>query len=290
MEKNRDMEEKDQDIEEKDQDIEEESPDAEEQETDQTEESAENGKKPRKRRVGRTIAISFGVLFVVLLAAVGVFLLTYYHADEEALRSLNSTKFVTITEKKNGYLFDGPGEDRMFIFYPGARVEETAYAPMLKTLALFGLDVYLVKMPFHLAVLDGDAAEDVIKEYDYKEWIIGGHSMGGVMAARYASEHPDQIKAVILLASYSVDKLNDPMMVLSIYGDQDGVLNMADYEEAKQNYPSNFYELKIAGGNHALFGYYGKQRKDGTATITAEDQQEMTVDFIMEQLKKLGSD
>ena len=75
--KNLDMEDKNLDMEENNQDIEEERADAEEQETDQTEESAENGKKPRKRRVGRTIAISFGVLFVVLLAAVGVFLLTY---------------------------------------------------------------------------------------------------------------------------------------------------------------------------------------------------------------------
>ena len=61
-------------------------------------------------------------------------------------------------------------------FYPGGKVEETAYAPMLHYLAEQGMDVFLVKMPFRLAVFGMNKADHVMKQHDYlRRWqqIVG---------------------------------------------------------------------------------------------------------------------
>ena len=100
-------------------------------------------KQDRKKRI---CLIILGVIF--LLAA--VFLLytgQYYHADETALAALRSDDAVHVTETEFGWLFDGPAETEALIFYPGAKVEETAYAPLLRLIAERGMDVCLVKMP-----------------------------------------------------------------------------------------------------------------------------------------------
>ncbi len=74
------------------------------------------------------------------------------------------------------------------------------------------------------------------------------------------------------------------MRVLSLYGTADGVLNFEKYEAAKINYPDAFEEVKIEGGNHAGFGYYGEQKKDKTSKISKEEQQELTVKEIFKTL------
>ena len=42
----------------------------------------------------------------------------------------------------------------------------------------------------------------------------------------------------------------------------------------------------IEGGNHAQFGNYGPQEGDGTAGITAEEQQDETVRLILEWMER----
>ena len=107
-----------------------------------------------------------------------------------------------------------------------------------------------------------------------------GHSLGGSMASMYASKHSDKVKGVILLASYSTKTLN--MNVLSIYGSNDGCLDLKAYEKNKKNLPSNYKEFIIDGGNHAQFGLYGKQKGDKTATISYEMQKNYTVSAILD--------
>ena len=68
--------------------------------------------------------------------------------------------------------------------------------------------------------------------------------------------------------------------VLSIYGCNDGILNMEKYEECKTNLPDGFSEFVIDGGCHAYFGSYGEQDGDGKATITRGEQIEITVNEI----------
>ena len=61
------------------------------------------------------------------------------------------------------------------------------------------------------------------------------------------------------------------------YGAEDGCLDFDAYDSSRELWPPNSVETVIAGGNHAQFGDYGHQPGDGSATISADDQQAQTV-------------
>ena len=162
-------------------------------------------------------------------------------------------------------------------------MEETAYAPLLHSLAAEGMDVCLVKMPFRLAIFGMNKADDLMAEYDYTHWYIGGHSLGGAIAADYAASHGQQLTGVVLLAAYATKPLDDHLLVTSIYGSEDEVLNMKKLEEGDQYLPASAGRYRIEGGNHAQFGNYGPQQGDGEAVITPEEQQAQTVKLIIDR-------
>ena len=240
-------------------------------------------KKKLKRWKKVVLTIVLGI--VLMLIAAFVYLQIYYHADDEAKKYLESGSTVTVTETSNGYLFDGPGEGSAVIFYPGAKVEGTAYAPLLHKLAEEGVDCFLVEMPFRMAIFGQSRADSLIEEYDYENWYMAGHSMGGMCAANYAAAH-DEIKGLVLLASYSTKELRNDLKVLSVYGSEDGCLDRGAYEKNKANLPAGFTEVIIEGGNHAYFGNYGEQSGDGKALINSSEQQERTVDAVLEMIGK----
>ena len=223
-------------------------------------------------------------MILLLAASFFAYVSVYYRADEAALGFMNSDESVAVTETRYGWLFDGPSEDAALIFYPGGKVEEKAYAPLLHALATQGLDACLVKMPFRLAVLHGNAAEDVLKAHGYTEWYIGGHSLGGAMAAMYAADHGSDFSGVILLAAYPSQKLPDTLTEIQLIGSEDRIINRDKVKQGQAYAPPHCVEYTIEGGNHAQFGSYGVQRGDGTAAISAEEQIQETVRVIMESL------
>lgn len=213
-------------------------------------------------------------LLLALAAAILIYASDYYHADEEALSALESTEEVTVTRTDYGWFFDGPSEDTCFIFYPGAKVEETAYAPLMQKIAESGVDAALVKMPLRMAILSQNKA-DAVMDGSYAHYYIGGHSLGGYAATNYAAAH-ESLDGVILLAAYPTKTIGLP--VLSIYGSRDGVLSQEKYEAGKALTPME--EFIIDGGNHALFGNYGFQEGDSEGTIDADTQQFLTAEHI----------
>ena len=118
---------------------------------------------------------------------------------------------------------------------------------------------------------------------EIEKWYIGGHSLGGAMAASYLSDHVADYEGFILLGAYSTDDLSTTdLKVLSVYGSEDKVLNREKYDNNKQNLPEGFREVVLKGGCHAYFGMYGAQDGDGTPTITNEEQIRLTADTIFE--------
>ena len=225
------------------------------------------------------------ILLLVLAlsaAAFAVYAGQYYRADARARAALQSDETVAVVPIADGWLFDGPSESDALIFYPGGKVEETAYAPLLHRLAAGGLDVYLIRMPFRLAVLSPERADRVIGSGAYEHWYIGGHSLGGAMAASYAAAHADALDGVVLLAAYPTKTLDESLSVISIYGTEDGVLNRTKLAEGEQYLPRTHESYEIEGGNHAQFGNYGAQRGDGEAAISAEEQQRLTAEMILQ--------
>lgn len=238
------------------------------------------GRRHRFRR-GVKILTGAGIAAGLFLAAAFIYLQIYTPADAYALSFLQSSGAVTVTKTDNGYFFDGAGEDKALVFYPGAKIEAAAYAPLMTSLAEEGLDCFLVEMPFHFALFDMDAASGVMQSYAYPEWYIGGHSLGGVAASSYAADHADALEGVILLASYPNRKLDDHLALCSVYGSEDGCLDMGKYAEAEKNWPADASETVIDGGNHAQFGSYGAQEGDGAARISAEEQVKQTAEAVM---------
>lgn len=229
------------------------------------------------------VIISISVL-IIILSSFFIYTGNFYHADVSALQSLQTSQSVRVVKTDFGWLFDGPSDENALIFYPGAKVEETAYAPMLNLLAEKGVDVCLVKMPLRLSFFGINKAADIISEYGYSDFYIGGHSLGGAMAAVYAAKHSENLSGVILFAAYPTKPIDEKLSLMSIYGDKDGVLNMKKLEEGMQYIPGSYSECEIAGGNHAQFGNYGVQKGDGTALVSAEEQQRSAVEFIIENI------
>lgn len=168
------------------------------------------------------------------------------------------------------------------IFYPGGKVEHTAYAPLLRACAEKGILCALVRMPGNLAVLDANAADGLPKKHsEITIWYIAGHSLGGAMAANYAAAHSDDYSGLILLAAYSTKDLTQTSLrVLSVYGSEDGVMNRETYKKNWANLPADTTEVILEGGCHAQFGSYGLQDGDGIPTISREEQIRQTAEAI----------
>lgn len=229
------------------------------------------------KRIGGIVLVFLAVLIIACVVYVG----DYYHSDESVKEFLAGTENVSVTEIEGGLFLDGPGEDRAVIFYPGAKVEYTAYLPLFTELAEQGADCFVLKMPCNLAIFGRNRADDVLKNYEYESWYLAGHSLGGAMAASYASSHPEELEGLILLAAYPTKNLtSDQLAVLTVYGSEDQVLNMQKLEEGRKYMPKNYSEICIKGGNHAGFGVYGEQKGDGRAKISQQEQQKQTVDAV----------
>lgn len=236
----------------------------------------------RIQKIMRIILISLFALIFLMVGAVLIYTADYSHSKDTAKRTLESNR-VIINKLNNCITFGDSTSDVGFIFYPGGKVEYTAYAPILEQIGFNNVFCVLPKMPFNLAVFDAEAALDIMKDYtQIKHWYIGGHSLGGAMAANLAAENNDIFDGVILLASYPTKDLSSSNLpVLSIYGSKDQVLNLDKYYKYRLLMPTEFTEVIIDGGNHAQFGDYGTQKGDGEATISAEEQWEITTREIL---------
>ena len=246
-------------------------------------------KKNKKLKIFITSLLCFAV---ICCTGFGIYVSDYYRANDTALEATFSDNDVTVIEKNGDYMVFTPEKPKCgLVFYPGGKVEYTAYAPLMKALAREGFFCVLVKMPFNLAVFDMGAAEDIIAEYtNIDEWYVGGHSLGGAMAASYASKNADKLEGLILLGSYSTNDLSDSgLTVFSVIGSEDNI-TFDDTEEVEKygdNLPAvDMYYYTIEGGCHAYFGSYGEQEDDGKPTITPEEQVKQTVEFIVDNLQK----
>jgi len=196
----------------------------------------------------------------------------------EAINAMQSDSQVTISA--DPWIVFQPTEQTPttgLIIYPGGRVDPRAYAPLAHAIAERGYLVVIVPMPLNLAVFGSSRAASVIEAYpEIQHWVIGGHSLGGSMAALYADKHRQQIDGLALWASYpasSNDLSNSKIKVLSIFGTLDGLATQAKIDASHELLPADTVWFPINGGNHAQFGWYGDQPGDNPATISRQEQQ-----------------
>lgn len=233
------------------------------------------------------VGISLVAVLLALVIGWGVYVGDYYSADETAVTAMAGSKMVSVQKADKMTVFTPESPTAGFLCYPGGKVEYTSYAPLVMALAERDVLCVLIQMPCNLAVLNPNAAEGIQKQFpEIQSWYIGGHSLGGSMAASYGAKHPEELKGLVLLAAYSTADLDDSRLdVLSIYGSDDGVLNMEKYESYRGNLPETTVEIVIPGGNHAGCGSYGVQDGDGEASISPAEQIQYTAERIAEFLK-----
>jgi hypothetical protein len=236
----------------------------------------------RKRKI-LIIAASIVLALAVIICACAIYLSDYYRADIVAINAFMPQGMTWEEEPEGVISFVPEGATKGLIFYPGGKVEYTAYIPLMQACAENGILCILLEMPFNLAVLDINAAEGIQNKYpEITDWYIGGHSLGGSMAASYLENNVEDYKGLILLGAYSTADLSDTNLdVLSVFGSEDKVMNREKYEKNKSNLPNDFTEYVINGGCHSYFGMYGAQDGDGTPTITNEEQIYLTVESIV---------
>lgn len=227
-----------------------------------------------------------GVLASILIAS-GIFVIwaedTYKPIETEYDNS-------RINIEENEYIVFKPKDiepSKGFIFYPGAKVEPKAYSELCSKISEQGYLVVIPRMTLNLAILSPNKAEDIISKYSNVEsWAIGGHSLGGVMAANYAIKD-NNIKGIVFYASYPQgDKLKESnLKILSLYGSNDGVADLNKVKEAAFNEKAKIVEIE--GGNHAGFGNYGNQKGDNKSDITNDEQISESVKLTVEFLNNL---
>lgn len=231
-----------------------------------------------KHKPNKKILIAVTVplaVILLLLAACAVYLGDYYRADLGAIEVFMPEKSFSVETLADDTMVFSPENATVgLIFYPGGKVEHRAYIPLMEACASRGILCVLVEMPFRLAVFDINAAEGIQEKYpEIESWYIGGHSLGGSMAASYLADHTEDFEGLILLGSYSTADLSAvDLRVLSVYGSEDGVMNREKYEENRSNLPADLRETVIEGGCHAYFGMYGEQEGDGTPRLSPGEQ------------------
>ncbi|WP_062203149.1 alpha/beta hydrolase [Demequina salsinemoris] len=245
------------------------------------------GGRPGWRRVLRILGAVAGLGWIAVTAW-----LRPFSATEPALAAMASDDAVTVTETADYILFAPTGEasDIALEFQPGARVDPRAYAAVLRPLAEAGHTVVITKQPFGIGffALDGYV---MAAELDLDaQWVVGGHSLGGTVAALQVGNGGDLPVGLLFLASYPADDMSDfAGDVLSISGSEDGLATPDKIDASRDDLPADSTFTVIDGGSHAQFGAYGLQPGDGTPTISNDDAREQISDAALAFLDSLES-
>lgn len=233
------------------------------------------------------------LLIVLALSAAGFFIWagTPYQPAPEALAALESDSQVDVSI--GDYISFAPvgvEPTTAFVFYPGGRVDYRAYAAPLRQIAAQGYLVVLLRAPLNFAIFDVSAADVALAGHpEIENWVVGGHSLGGVASAMYAKDHLSRVDGVIFWASYPADAslLESDLKILSIYGTRD-MAGMEKFQETEALLPAAAQYVVIEGGNHSQFGDYGFQSGDNEADISRADQQAQIVAATVNFLKEFG--
>jgi dienelactone hydrolase len=231
-----------------------------------------------------------GILIIFLLGTLGLVgwaTLSAQEATERAIRVLNDNGI----QRKDGQLVFQPSSptDRGLIYYPGGLVDPEAYAVTAQGIAEAGYLVVIPKMPLNLAFMGINRANGIRTDYpEIESWVIGGHSLGGAMAAEYAKNNLDSLDGLIMFASYPAnyeDFIDFPIPILTIIGSRDpGAPKQESFYEVISDSASLFV---IEGGNHRQYADYSFQNGDSIATISVAEQQDQIITATLQFLYTL---
>ncbi|MFC8302513.1 alpha/beta hydrolase [Specibacter sp. NPDC057265] len=235
-------------------------------------------RRPAPTRGGFVFLRGMAVLASCAVLAL-IWWLVPYSATTAALVAMTSDDKVTVTETPTRIVMTAAGTPSTVgvFFQPGALVDARAYAAILRPLAENGHTVVIPKQPLGIAFLSTGSFTAAQNQYPpVQRWVLGGHSLGGVVAAldaqSFAEEKDDAVAGVLFFASYpAADMSTVPLPVLSVSSANDQLATAEKLEAARATLPGHAVFTTIEGGVHADFGDYGPQRGDGEPTISHDD-------------------
>ncbi|MDZ7850138.1 MAG: alpha/beta hydrolase [Halodesulfurarchaeum sp.] len=246
----------------------------------------------RTALTGERIAIwSLGLLVVAAALIVG-FAGTTFAPPAGSVESVERTHSVAVAPAAGGYTITPAGKtaETGLVFYPGARVEPGAYVPVLAPVVEeTGAAVFVPRPRLNLAVFESGMATSIVESNPaIADWYVGGHSLGGAMACRYAADNADRLEGLVLFGAYCDRSIADAdLRVLAVGGTRDTVLGTERSALRPENLPESAIIRRIEGLNHTQFGRYHGQSGDSPATITRETAHErlqsVLVDFLREK-------
>ena len=244
----------------------------------------------------KVIWVLVGLMAIVVIALLGFVAYTQIatsRPDQVAQEALQSSSNVQV-ESGEWLLFQPAGEQPTtgLVFYPGGLVDPQAYAPFAQDIAAQGYLVAIPSMPLNLAVLGIGQAQEVIDAHpEIQHWAVGGHSLGGAMAAQFIKDYPRAAEGLVLWAAYPSADTDISCRVLkavSIYGTNDGLSSPEEIKTTQELLPPDTVYVALEGGNHAQFGYYGPQRGDLDPELSQQEQRKQVVEATVNLLAGLG--
>lgn len=229
-----------------------------------------------------------------MVGAIAWWISTSYRPDSRAMAALASTESVRYELSERGWITFKPAGMPVLkglILYPGGKVDPRAYSSIGRSIAAAGFLVVIVPMPLNLAVFDPDAGREVVRAYPAVDvWAIGGHSLGGAMAAQ-AAAGTGLFRGLVLMAAYANPPIDfsqrSSLSCLSLTGTEDTVLSTKKYLANMKLLPPRTNHQSITGGNHSQFGAYGVQEGDGKALVSPESQEATVVKLITAFMESL---
>ncbi|SDR87491.1 Alpha/beta hydrolase family protein [Friedmanniella luteola] len=235
----------------------------------------------RARRASRRIALAVPALFVCVLLVGALAWSRPFPASPVAVAAMRSGGDVRVSDRLTWFEMASTARDdddqvvrptTGLVFVPGARVDPRAYANVLRPLARAGYLVTVLKEPFGVSFVDAGHPERVMAAHpEIAQWVVAGHSLGGVTAASFADGTPTvgdaRVAGLVLWASYPARRLERPdLRVTSVAGERDGLSTPATIDAAKDDLPPDTTYVVVPGAVHSWFGDYGDQPGDGTPT------------------------
>ena len=235
------------------------------------------------------VALGYGVAI-----AQGIVVRPALVVGQDAVSS-DATRDVTVTVEDIGgrvLHVHASGTPRLtVVFYPGGYVRPQAYEWLGRALAVNGFETFIPEMPLDLAVLGKDRADAVIATLPAdRKVVLAGHSLGGVMAADYASRHADRVGGLLLMAAYPADgvRVSASWPALSLAAEHDGLASFAEVDAGMSALPEGSVVYTVSGAVHSFFGRYGPQAGDGVPTVSRSDAEAQILDAVRTYLSKLG--
>ncbi len=212
-------------------------------------------------RIGIVISLLFFVLTVALFGYVQI---VSYKADQvnfgiSDIQVVENASLIIITP--NNYA----KSNTPIYFIPGGLVQPQSYIKAIASIATIRKTQAFIQKPLlNLAITQINRSIDLIKEYGINKPIIGGHSLGGVVACRNIGSNPELFSGLFLFGSYcdqSIKSYTGKVQV--IYGSNDIILSRESFNKNKSNLPLLAVVEEVAGLNHSGLFDYGVQKGDG---------------------------